>query len=1189
MNNRGFFLFLFITFGIVANAQVDLKTKKTGSVQQKQEERVNDDKIGRGGRGGIIVEKIKQIKADRVELYSNVIKRFGRWEGYGRPISLDYASHLRFYYKLTFTGNSKYPNRMQAYDGYHQLTTNTLGTYLVDQTSEKDKDADSIWINKLKTVAQWDFVYNEKGDICIERAYDTNGELVYAFYPVKIGNRVAGTFTDAWGMPAKLRKSGGAQVVYVSYDENGFENLHEFYDEEGYRQKNRDGAYMSRITNRADGLTLAKASCNIAGQRMIDIFGNCGMQAEYDDEGNVLYDINMDESWNPVRVRSGNDPFYYNMIKRKYEYDKYKRVVKISFVDLDNKPDTNSVGIHSQNITYNDRGSITSSSYYDIKGNLRINPINGIARWENEFDKDGRLIRIKNYGDSAILSKDNYNEMYWTYDKKGNEISHLFIEFNGDSISGICFAKEPNGLRKLSVNDLRPNDYVEIRRFTNSNQIVRIEYDTKGRQILWEYSDLNGNAIAPYGYWKNITNYDNFGDSLIVKTDCYLDSLGKLVQLKDNNWAIRKDVNKYKNGKHLVGDVFLYNADSTFYSGWRNIYDGEGHKIGEAALNQYGKISRKGQALYHHCSVEYDIKGKTPSSYVAYDEFDEPAYFEEEGGVSHFQNYSNGIHIYYDENGAPITDMEAFRDSLPAVMSISVIDTIAYMHGLCDGDIILKYGDWISEMNLQKPEAYNVFYYKLIEFADREKDVVILRHLPKERKSIILSMPLPVGTIQELGFFPQLIYYTKREHQRHEDVLHEYLNKNGLMSLGNSKTSEGTHKVYIRKPNRIKGYIPTFGEAAPHHYNPAIVLSMAKYIKRDSTIIADKYWNMGMGADTLINILTSEDVSSYYISVSTNLKDSYDGFPYYSNAHEWGWVNVNDEQYSRIMWIYDDFFKRRGESFNPSYRIKRNDMTSKKIKRKMSPTEFFYGIKKNPEAIYTPHALSFINSDSLRLPNCFKDMEMIYVGKVQCHDLYSQIEESVQQIDTTGYIKLPNFYSEDFAIAKSIAPNLYSEIFLIYFAKNDIRIFSQKGLFSLDDLIAIQKNYGKKDAASLFYINDSQSQIPLILTRTEQDGLARQSDVEGSYVMLEYNDWNMHKGLEGISETIEKGKVGKKRLVLMKIHWNSDNTFRSFDSPQTYFFEEGVLGMRIMDWNITQSLYDRAASAYDKFKKIISK
>ena len=1185
MVNKLFSIIFFLTFCIIVNAQVELKTKKTGNVQEKQEEK--NTERGRGGRGGFIVDTIESIKSDRVELYSNVIKRYGRWEGYGKPISTEYASHLECYYKLTFKGKSNYPIRMQAYDGYHQLTRNhSIGTYLVNPNSETDKDADSIWVEKLKNVAQWDFVYNEKEEISIERAYDINGKLVYSFFPVKIGSRVAGTFTDAWGMPARLRKSGGSQVVYVSYDKNGFESLHEFYDEDGFRQKNKDGAYMTRMTYRADGMMLTNASCNIAGKRMIDDYGNCGWQAEYDKDGNKLLNtVYMDDQWNPVRMKSRTYSFDNNIIKKMYKYDQYNRPIELSFTDLENNPDTNSVGIHSLEITYNNRGRKTSVSYRDLNGNLCINPYDGISRWENEYDKDGRIVSSRNYGDSVIISKNDYKEQYWTYDRNGNEISHLGIDFNGDSISRSFYAREPYGLRKLSINDVRPSDFVEIRRFQNSNQIIKIEHDAEGYQTLWEYSDLEGNAIAPYGYWKDVTTYDYYGDSVIVQTDYYLDSLGNLTQMKDKDWAIRKDVNKYKNGKHIIGDVFLYNADSTFNNGWRNIYDGDGHKIGEATLNKYGNITRKGRALFHHCSVEYDIKGEKASSYVAYDEFNEPAYFEEEEGVSHYQNFSNGNRVLYDEYGNQIHDMEAFKDSLSAVMSISVMDSVAYKNGLSDGDIILRYGDWNTSLDMQKEEFYNKFYFKLIEFADREKDIYVLRHNPKENRSVILKRTLPVGTIQELGFFPQLIYYTAKERLRHEQTLFDFLKDKGLLGLGDNATSDETHRVYICKPNRIKGYLPTYGDAAPHHYNPSVVLSIAKYLKSDTSIIADKYWNIGMGEDTLATILTSEDVASFYISVSTNLKESLDGFPYHSFAHEWGWVDVNDEQFSRIMQMNDDFLRRRGKTFNPAFRIAKKTTTNKKTK-KMSPANFFNELKKNPEVTYTDHALSLINNDSKRLPDCFKDMQLICIGKAHCPDLYDQIKDRMCLLDTTGYIRLPNFYSDDFAIAKAINSYLFSEIFLIYFTQNTVRVFYKKGLLSLDDLTALQKTYGNKDAVSLFEINDNQSPIPLIYAHTEYDGLARKANLDGYYIILEYNDWNMYKGLVDIERTLEKGKKEKKRLVLMKFYSKDNKNSVHFDAPQAYNFEDGGLGMRVADWNITQSLYDRAASAYEKYKKI---
>ena len=41
MVNKKFFTIIFIALSLSANAQVELKTKKTGSIQQKQEERAN--------------------------------------------------------------------------------------------------------------------------------------------------------------------------------------------------------------------------------------------------------------------------------------------------------------------------------------------------------------------------------------------------------------------------------------------------------------------------------------------------------------------------------------------------------------------------------------------------------------------------------------------------------------------------------------------------------------------------------------------------------------------------------------------------------------------------------------------------------------------------------------------------------------------------------------------------------------------------------------------------------------------------------------------------------------------------------------------------------------------------------------------------------------------------------------------
>ena len=204
--------------------------------------------------------------------------------------------------------------------------------------------------------------------------------------------------------------------------------------------------------------------------------------------------------------------------------------------------------------------------------------------------------------------------------------------------------------------------------------------------------------------------------------------------------------------------------------------------------------------------------------------------------------------------------------------------------------------------------------------------------------------------------------------------------------------------------------------------------------------------------------------------------------------------------------------------------------------------------------------------------------------KAQNPTLYQRIKEGVDQIDTTGYTRLPNFYSEDLVLVKKTGKSLFNEVLIVYFSKAGVKVGYQKGLFSIDEMMAIQKNYGRSKATRLFEKEDATSAIPLIRAHTESDGHARVAGLEGHYVILEYNEWDMSKGLNGFEEMLKKALNTDKYLVLMRVHFKDDNTFDYFDPPKAYRFKEGLLGMRILDWNAKLSLYERAASAYEKIK-----
>ena len=293
---------------------------------------------------------------------------------------------------------------------------------------------------------------------------------------------------------------------------------------------------------------------------------------------------------------------------------------------------------------------------------------------------------------------------------------------------------------------------------------------------------------------------------------------------------------------------------------------------------------------------------------------------------------------------------------------------------------------------------------------------------------------------------------------------------------------------------------------------------------------------------------------------------------------------VSEAVYNRAASAYEKFMRTRKKK-NPV----KTSLSPKELLHGLQPGEFFSKLRKHPEVMYTSHVINFLNDDSLRVPKVFNDLEMVQIGKAQNEDLYNSIKDEMgNMIDTTGYIRLPHFSSEHMALVKRDGDQLFSEVLLIYIMKYNARAYYQKGCFSSDELTALQRIFGNGTSSSLFDDLDEESEIPLLHFRTEEDGLARQAGIEGDYVLLEYNGWNLSKGKESLMETVESAKKSRKRLVLMPILFNRDNSF-AFGEPQLYELGEGLLGMRYGDWTVSEALYKRAASAYEKFKRIHKK
>lgn len=293
---------------------------------------------------------------------------------------------------------------------------------------------------------------------------------------------------------------------------------------------------------------------------------------------------------------------------------------------------------------------------------------------------------------------------------------------------------------------------------------------------------------------------------------------------------------------------------------------------------------------------------------------------------------------------------------------------------------------------------------------------------------------------------------------------------------------------------------------------------------------------------------------------------------------------VSEAVYNRAASAYEKFMRTHKKK-----NLAKVSLSQRELPHGLQPDDFFYKLRKHPDVMYTSHVINFLNDDSLRLPKVFHDLEMVQIGKAQHEDLYNSIKDGMgSMIDTTGYIRLPHFSSQHMALVKRDGDQLFSEVLLIYIMKYNARAYYQKGCFSADELMALQRIFGDGTSSSLFDDSDEESGIPLQHFRTEEDGLARQAGIEGDYVMLEYNGWNLSKGQDSLKETAESAKKSRKRIVLMPILFNRDNSF-AFGEPQLYELGEGILGMRYGDWTVSEALYKRAVSAYEKFKRIHKK
>lgn len=879
-----------------------------------------------------------------VAYYAHITKKHGWMIGVGKPLSLNDAKHRSCYFRLSLKNHAGNWTRIEAFDGYgNRQTSHDIKTYLVNQYESDDLGANQEWLSRLSEVCQWEFIGDASGkNVLQERALDQYGNVVYCYNPVKTGERTyVGSYTDGNGMPVFMRTDslgsdiGHANFVHILRDERGFDVKLSYTDRFGYPQINKDGAYQTLKEYDDVGNQTKEASLNIAGDYMIDNYGNCGWEARY--ENNLLVESRyFDAAGNYMQMpllRDGSEKVY----GYRYKYDEYGRNIERTVIDMDARPDTNQFGVHKVKWEFNDHGYYTYQGYYDLNDKLHSVTSDGIAQIIYEFDSFGhtKLVEYKDPLGKNVNYTEDPNDVYsrreMTFGPNYLERqTDYVVAQNGTLVKYFEYRRDASGniVRKWYQDDIQKVDSV----------------DTQGRSTMEVWYDLDGKIKdGPAGVHRHEVIFD---DDRNMSTEIWMDKDGELVDYNEQGYS--KSVSYFDDQNQIITN-YQYLYGMLFQSFSKKFTDGYGDIIEQWDVTPYGEHARVGwwNNLHYVCEVDYTLDGELRTM-IGKNEFGEPSYLTFLGSseeVYYISNLNDSRRKYYDEYGMEIPDstMSAFRETLPMAYCIEVTDTtIASPLGLRNGDIILSYGDWCVNEDLKTDMDY--FYLEAILKARSAKQVTLLRHHPDQSYSEILRLNLPSGRTSDLGFYPHRIYYTSKEKARLLNVCNDFKVPLGYIPQGRDK------EILLGVP--IKGAVTSTRLYHLSQYSmkdPSVVLyAKEKYRNRYDTwsMLTDpvEAWEeLQMFYISDSNIYFTEDICS-----SRHVKKSSSGYGGLRIIP----VMVSDQVYNRLIvdcydTLGDVILKDEDKTIGSSINITKKSVTGEWIYVTDDDVEIRLTIRKN--------------------------------------------------------------------------------------------------------------------------------------------------------------------------------------------------------------------------------------------------
>lgn len=760
----------------VIDAQSIRRNHKSGNLEEKVREDIsvlrNNAQANHKMSGNAQKYKNSQAKGMLQDtVYCIQTKKQHGWFAPVRVISKEEASHRWLTYRFTKRNAQGNWCKMELIDGYGNYTTGGMSPYILKVGSaDTDSLANADWVDRIKTECIYEFIADPTGkNVIQERAYDKDMNIIYTYSRTPIGkdslghNRYVGSYKDCYGLPAEMRKDTTNTYTYgtlvmLTEDIWGNDSIIEYMDAKGLKKLNSDKAAMEVFVCNKDGLSLKQQSRNSDGSLKIDNWGNCGIEYVWNDDYTMASATYMDDKWKPMRLpnlraTNGKD----NVMQIRYKYDQYARETEEAFYTSDGKPDVNLVGVHKFTLTYDHHGNTEEQRYYDINGRL-INNESGCAIYQARYDGKGNPTERFWFNQQEEL----YYREWYLYNKDGEQVL-----CEGYSIE--------NGKEVLKYRDKTTDTYKC--NFWSDGTLRIDSLDTKGRTTMTAFFDEN---MAP------IFNTNN---EYHKKTYEYIDKNGELIEI-DKVWDEKghlygeTPINCYfYDSIHQTKRIIQCDESKKEFSTCTQLFANDfNNLLGQYDTNIFGDYCRAGGisgVRHYYVDVLYNQKGNF-ASFIGRDEFNEPDYIVcSDGSLYYYKRMTaKGKDVFYDEDSKEIADYSILRDKLPKVMSIEVVDSSAYALGLRDNDVILLYGDYSVNFNLNKMATYSDFReewtLRSVLDADKEKRLVVFRiENPSENKYRLVEIKGLKGTMSELGFLAHIRYLTSRQTERIQQAIRD--------------------------------------------------------------------------------------------------------------------------------------------------------------------------------------------------------------------------------------------------------------------------------------------------------------------------------------------------------------------------------------------------------------------------------